>query len=206
MILEYIWLDSQQQCRSKTKICKDFDIVKPQTLPEWNYDGSSTGQATTEDSEIILRPVKVVKDPFRKGNHKYLVLCDTYNKDGTPNKFNTRHNANKIFSENQELEPMFGLEQEFFLSTLDDSGTKVPVCFGLDMIVKEQGDYYCGVGFNNAIGRDVIENVLNNARNGSIIVLHDNKKFKHLTLNALMPIIKGLKKKGFAMEAIPFNL
>ena len=52
----------------------------------------------------------------------------------------------------------------------------------------------------------VIENVLKNARNGSIIVLHDNKKFKHLTLNALMPIIKGLKKKGFAMEAIPFNL
>ena len=52
----------------------------------------------------------------------------------------------------------------------------------------------------------VIENVLKNARNGSIIVLHDNKKFKQLTLNALLPIIKGLKNKGFAMEAIPFNL
>ena len=52
----------------------------------------------------------------------------------------------------------------------------------------------------------VIENVLKNARNGSIIVLHDNKKFKHLTLNALLPIIKGLKNKGFAMESIPFNL
>ncbi|MEK9619985.1 MAG: polysaccharide deacetylase family protein [Flavobacteriales bacterium] len=52
----------------------------------------------------------------------------------------------------------------------------------------------------------VIENVLKNARNGSIIVLHDNKKFKNLTLNALLPIIKGLKNKGFAMEAIPFNL
>lgn len=52
----------------------------------------------------------------------------------------------------------------------------------------------------------VIENVLKNARNGSIIVLHDNKKFKHLTLNALLPIIKGLKDKGFAIEAIPFNL
>ena len=39
----------------------------------------------------------------------------------------------------------------------------------------------------------VIENVLKNARNGSIIVLHDNKKFKNLTLNALLPIIKGLK-------------
>ena len=52
----------------------------------------------------------------------------------------------------------------------------------------------------------VIENVLKNVRNGSIIVLHDNKKFKHLTLNALLPIIKGLKKRGFAIEAIPFNL
>jgi peptidoglycan/xylan/chitin deacetylase (PgdA/CDA1 family) len=52
----------------------------------------------------------------------------------------------------------------------------------------------------------VIDNVLKNARNGSIIVLHDNKKFKHLTLNALLPIIKGLKNKGFAIEAIPFNL
>ena len=52
----------------------------------------------------------------------------------------------------------------------------------------------------------VIENVLKNARNGSIIVLHDNKKFKHLTLNALLPIIKGLKNKGFAIEAIPFSL
>lgn len=53
---------------------------------------------------------------------------------------------------------------------------------------------------------EIVENVLKNARNGSIIVLHDNKKFKHLTLNALLPIIKGLKNKGFAIEAIPFNL
>ena len=169
MILEYIWLDSEQKCRSKTKILKNsrnIDFTNMKTVPEWNYDGSSTGQATTEDSEVILRPVKVVKDPFRKDikcdGSCWLVLCDTYNKDGTPNKFNTRHNANKIFSYNSQYAPMFGLEQEFFLSTLDDSGNKVPVCFGLDMIVKEQGDYYCGVGFNNAIGRDVIENVLNN--------------------------------------------
>jgi peptidoglycan/xylan/chitin deacetylase (PgdA/CDA1 family) len=51
----------------------------------------------------------------------------------------------------------------------------------------------------------VIENVLKNTRNGSIVVLHDNKKFKHLTLNALLPIIKGLKNKGFAIEPIPLN-
>ena len=72
----------------------------------------------------------------------FLVLCDTYNKDGTPNKFNTRHNANKIFVENQESGTYVRSEQEFFLSTSDDLGNKVPVCLGLDMIVKEQGDYY----------------------------------------------------------------
>ena len=72
MILEYIWLDSEQKCRSKTKILKNsrnIDFTNMKTVPEWNYDGSSTGQATTEDSEVILKPVKVcsiffVKDLF----------------------------------------------------------------------------------------------------------------------------------------------
>ena len=26
-------------------------------LPEWNYDGSSTGQSTGENSDVLLRPV-----------------------------------------------------------------------------------------------------------------------------------------------------
>ena len=34
-------------------------------LPVWNYDGSSTGQAVTENSEVELRPVKMISDPFR---------------------------------------------------------------------------------------------------------------------------------------------
>lgn len=161
-ILEYIWLDSEQKCRSKTKVLYN-NINNISEIPKWNYDGSSTGQATTGDSEIILNPVKYIKDPFRRDiDNSFLVLCDTYNKDGSPNMYNTRHNANTIFEENKELEPMFGLEQEFFISTLDDNGRVVPVCFGLDMVIKEQKDYYCGVGFNNAIGRDVMEAVLEN--------------------------------------------
>ena len=51
----------------------------------------------------------------------------------------------------------------------------------------------------------VVDNVLKNSRNGSVIVLHDNKKFKQCTVDALVPIIKGLKSKGFSLEAIPFN-
>jgi glutamine synthetase len=29
-------------------------VSDPQKLPKWNYDGSSTGQAPGEDSEVIL--------------------------------------------------------------------------------------------------------------------------------------------------------
>ena len=29
-------------------------VTDPSKLPKWNYDGSSTGQATGEDSEVIL--------------------------------------------------------------------------------------------------------------------------------------------------------
>jgi glutamine synthetase len=29
-------------------------VTDPSKLPKWNYDGSSTGQAPGEDSEVIL--------------------------------------------------------------------------------------------------------------------------------------------------------
>ena len=32
-------------------------------VPSWNYDGSSTYQATTSNSEVILKPVAVYRDP-----------------------------------------------------------------------------------------------------------------------------------------------
>jgi len=63
LILEYIWLDSNNNPRSKTKVSKNKlpyhidtftceDLLS--NLDLWNFDGSSTGQATTEDSEIIF--------------------------------------------------------------------------------------------------------------------------------------------------------
>ena len=51
----------------------------------------------------------------------------------------------------------------------------------------------------------VINNVINNVANGSIIVFHDNNKSKEKTLSALIKTIKKLKEKGFSFEAIPFN-
>ena len=51
----------------------------------------------------------------------------------------------------------------------------------------------------------VIHNVIDNAENGSILVFHDNSKFKEITLSALPEVISILKKRGFIFESIPFS-
>lgn len=168
-ILEYIWLDCANNPRSKTKVLNKSlttcPIQHPEVLPEWNYDGSSTGQAVTESSEIIIKPVKVVLDPFRGSNecvNAYLVLCDCYLPNGEPHSSNTRSLAKQIFSiDSEHKEPMFGLEQEFFISR-KVATQLIPVSFPNNQSVPEpQGDYYCGVGGSNIYGREIMEEVLN---------------------------------------------
>ena len=34
-------------------------------LRDWNFDGSSTGQAPGDDSEVILQAKAIYRDPFR---------------------------------------------------------------------------------------------------------------------------------------------
>ena len=51
-VVEYIWLGGNKELRSKTKVMKK-EIYNVSDLPEWNYDGSSTGQAEGNDSEIL---------------------------------------------------------------------------------------------------------------------------------------------------------
>jgi glutamine synthetase len=81
----------------------------------WTYDGSSTEQATTADSEIYLKPVVIVTDPFR-GKPHIITLCETYRSDKTtPARYNFRHLAVKIMDEAKGHKPWFGIEQEYFL-------------------------------------------------------------------------------------------
>jgi len=152
--LEYIWLDGyspEPNMRSKTKILyADFavDDMKPENLPVWGFDGSSTQQAKGKSSDCLLKPVRVIKDPQR-GQSAYLVMCEVLNADYTPHKSNTRA---KI--KNNEDGNWFGFEQEYVISRLTD---KMPLGFPEEGLPEPQGKYYCGIGAGQTAGRLIAE-------------------------------------------------
>lgn len=151
VLAEYVWIDAEGRTRSK---CKTLN-KKPSSvddLPEWNYDGSSTGQAPGHDSDIYLRPVAYYPDPFRKGDN-IIVLNECYNNDGTPNKFNHRHECAKLMKAHADEEVWFGLEQEYTLFDQFD----YPYGWPKGGFPAPQGPYYCGVGTGKVVARDVIE-------------------------------------------------
>jgi glutamine synthetase len=161
IVLEYIWLDSINNFRSKTKVM-DIDINKDimSQIPIWNYDGSSTGQTISEDSEVNLIPVRIFKDPFREKNNlnplisNYLVWCEIVDKNMTPLKNSNRTKALNIFDKFKDQEPWFGLEQEYFIV---DYKTNLPLGFNSSSNPEAHGKYYCGVGTGNAICRSIPE-------------------------------------------------
>lgn len=63
--------------RAKTRVYVGKKITKVEDLDWWTYDGSSTEQATTHESEIWIKPVYICRDPFRK-NGCLLALCDGF--------------------------------------------------------------------------------------------------------------------------------
>jgi len=131
-------------------------------VPIWNYDGSSTGQATGEDSEVILKPVAMYKDPFRSFDTPvaaYLILCETYLPCGVPHTDNTRSSAVNIFEQAKHTDPWFGIEQEFFMINVN---TGKPLGFPLAGYPAPQGDYYCSNGPDKCFCRKIAEAVLEN--------------------------------------------
>ena len=157
--VEYIWLDGSkpQKLRSKTKIINSkltltntniLDI----DLPNWNYDGSSTKQADTNDSEIILVPRSRFLDPF---DGHLLVMCDTYHVDMTPTDSNKRSILKEVCDEkDSEQTSWYGFEQEYIMKN-NETHTILGWPPFQESYPLPQGDYYCGAGAKNVKGRDI---------------------------------------------------
>lgn len=160
--LEYVWIDNDFKLRSKVKVMYNTEINNIEDIPVWNYDGSSTGQAEGNDSEVIIYPRSMFTS--RHDIFHVLVLCDTYTPENTALLTNNREQANYIFNKKLEEEPWFGIEQEYFII---DPKTNKPLGFDEN---KKQGQYYCSVGAENAFGRKIAEEHLLECINYGVIV------------------------------------
>lgn len=148
----YVWIDgSGENVRCKTKSVMGA-VKSIDDLPEWNFDGSSTGQAEGSNSDVYLKPVALYRDPFLLGQHK-LVLCETYKYNKKPAETNHRWTCAKVMEEAKDFHPWFGMEQEYTMLGMDLH----PLGWPRNGFPGPQGPYYCGVGANKVYGRDVVE-------------------------------------------------
>ena len=167
-IYEYIWLDGCNNLRSKIRVIKSDVQLNVETLPLWNFDGSSTNQANSDgNTEVILKPVKIYKDKYKHISNAtetyFFVLCETYNIDGTPHSTNSRHHAKQIFDAHLDEKPWFGLEQEYFMYTNENN-----------RIHKEHSNgYYCGISLSN-IQRKIMNEHLNYCIETGLIISGTN--------------------------------
>ena len=146
---EYIWIDGSEpvsKLRSKGKV-----VEMGEEPPIWGYDGSSTNQATGDNSDCVLRPVFTCSDPIRGGDNK-LVMCEVLLTDMTPHPSNTRAACAAAAETFADFDTWFGIEQEY---TLFD-GIK-PLGWPDNGFPAPQGGYYCGVGSDEVHGRPLVE-------------------------------------------------
>jgi glutamine synthetase len=169
---EYLWLDGNetQELRSKTRVLnvsseEETWTLSLKDLPVWGFDGSSTGQADTEDSDLVLRPVFACLDSNRENG--VLVLCDVLNTDMTPHESNYRAKLVDEMIKHHGTEPVLGFEQEYFMF-------KNGIPFGHTENVGPQGPYYCAVGSDNVVGRNLTELHLNSCINSGLSIVGIN--------------------------------
>ena len=148
--LEYIWIDGTEdapQLRSKTKVVESHEWDgSVSNCPVWGFDGSSTNQAPGDNSDCVLKPVRIYENPLENSQ---LVLCEVWNTDDTPHETNIRWKLHELLDGKNNEEPWFGFEQEY---TLYKDGR--PLAWPEDgSEPAPQGDYYCGRNAGEQIAR-----------------------------------------------------
>lgn len=183
VLAEYIWIDGTQptaSLRAKTRVITDpsvplsttfvdVDDIPMSFFPDWGADGSSTNQAGGDDSDIVLKPVSAIRDPYRSGG--YLVLCEVFGGDDSIHPSNHRSELRRVLDAGAgNTEPLFGFEQEYTYLKLD--GT--PFGFPDGTEPAPQGPYYCAVGSGNIAGREAYEDFLQVALEAGLSITGTN--------------------------------
>lgn len=162
--LEYVWIDGVGELRSKIKILllgEKYDTFPLELVPVWNFDGSSTSQSAGPRSDVLLKPIRLYKNPFFENYDAYLVLCECMNTDMTPHQSNHRSKCEITKNEFDNFENWFGIEQEYVIFERSSEGTKN----GYNLPYKwdshqnpelgGQNPYYCSVGGDRNFGRKI---------------------------------------------------
>ena len=147
--LEYLWLDGRDplpKVRSKTRYVNTSYIGSG--IPDWNFDGGSTDQGSLEDSDRLLRCVRTYPDPFNEGG--LLAFCEVCYYGGVPHESNSRTHLARLLKNTEGI--LVGFEQEV---TFINPTTLQPLGFLLSP--EKQGQYYCGAGCMNVIGRYIMD-------------------------------------------------
>ena len=147
--IEYIWLDGtdDQDVRSKTRIIEipiqedGQDLLE--VIPEWSFDGSSTGQAEGGSSDLVLKPVLCLPDPLRQPAMRIslnlLVVCEVMNPNGSAHTSNYRAWLANVAERYEREEVWVAVEQEYTL--YQQNGR--PYGWPKTHYPEPQGPYYC---------------------------------------------------------------
>ena len=108
-VLEYICLDNENKFRSKTV----FSPKPIEEIEEVVVDSSIISNVVVESHDIILVPVKCIKNPLIRDDKHWLVLCEIRYPNGSIHKFNTRDPLHNLIAEHSDYE--IALSQQFVL-------------------------------------------------------------------------------------------
>lgn len=153
----YIWIDGAiptHKLRSKTRIVElpQNGSVSLDAFPEWGFDGSSTYQASGNNSDLVLKPVRFVTDPLL-GEGNFLIMCEVFTPDGTPHATNHRAKLRTIMDNGgKDHDPWIGFEQEYTLMK-----GRTPLGWPDGGYPAPQGPFYCGVGADEVFGRELVD-------------------------------------------------
>ncbi len=165
---EFIWVDGGRSpaVRSKFRVRKGL-VENVREIPHWGFDGSSTMQAETGDSDRDLAPVRFYPDPIRGGNN-ILVLAEV----NGPGRKTHPSNARAVLRDSsfiwQSEEPWFGFEQEYVFI---DRKTGRPLGWEEGEFPK-QGEQYCGENF----GQDIVDEHLAACLRAGIVIFGGNSE------------------------------